>query len=167
MILKSGLKSTIFRPSVIFGKEDKFLNMFADMVRKTPFMPIIGDGKYKLQPVSIHNLADCVNQAIKEPAKQNQIYEIGGPDVLEFNEIINLLLKAMGRKRVKIHMPLALMKPMVKIMESVLSKPPLTSDQLIMLQRDNVTDNKRVKQNFQINWIALKEGIKEYTFYRS
>jgi len=166
MIRESGLQYVIFRPSVIFGEGDDFLNKFIKMIQFSPFLPVIGDGKYKLQPVSVHDLVNCIHQCVEDETIQNKVFEIGGPQRLEFNEIMDIMLKGAGKRRLKVHIPLVVMKQQVKILEK-LPNPPLTGDQLIMLQTDNVCDNSTIHSTFHLNLTPLSEGLKEYPWYKS
>ena len=133
--------SVILRPSVIFGEDDAFFNMFAEMSRYAPALPLIGGGKTKFQPVYVGDVADAVMAALDEPEAQGQIYELGGPDVVTFKEIYQKLFEYTGRKRCLVSLPFGLAKVQATFM-SVLPNPPLTRDQVESLKTDNVVSKK-------------------------
>lgn len=165
MIRQSGLEYAIFRPSVIFGKADDFLNKFMKMAEYLPFLPILGDGKYVLQPVSIHNVVSCVVQSLQGETAKNKVFEIGGPQRLSFNEIMDMMLRASHIKRWKLHIPMGIAGVAAQFFE-ILPNPPFTRDQLLMLEESNVTDNKDLNKAFQMSLIPLSEGLKEYSWYK-
>lgn len=161
-VIESGLPYTIFRPSVIFGPGDEFVNMLADIVR-LPITPVIGDGLYQLQPVSRRTVADVFTQALTNPLARNRIFETGGPDKLTYLRILDDIGAALHKRRVrKLHIPLTLMKPVVSAMEGF-SFFPITKTQLIMLQEGNIcADSDSLYQVFPTKKIPFAEGIKEY-----
>ncbi len=162
LILQSGVPYTIFRPSVIFGPEDEFISLLAKLVRYNPVVPVIGSGFSKLQPVSVRDLALCAVESLTNPKAKNQIFEIGGSEALTYDELLNVVMRATGRRRLKFHLPLGLARPVVRLLEAVLPSPPVTSEQLVMLQEDNVCDNRRLIETFGITLLPLEAGIREY-----
>jgi NADH dehydrogenase len=123
--------ASILRPSIVFGPEDQFFNRFAGLARMLPFMPVVR-GATKFQPVYVGDVADAVLAA--EPG---QTYELGGPRVVSFRELMRLVLDITRRHRALVALPEALVQLQVKL-TSWLPNPPLTRDQLLMLDRDNV-----------------------------
>lgn len=162
IIRNSGLEYTIFRPSVMFGKKDKFANLFAQIIKISPFIMIPGNGRNKMQPVSVKNLAAAMTIAIQNSKHINKTYEIAGPEKLAFDEIIDTICRVLEKARLKIHIPMCLMRPGAAIAEAILPKPPITRDQLLMLEEDNVTDNNALESVFNIKPVRFEEGIKEY-----
>ena len=158
----SGLDYTIFKPSVIHGEGDVFVNMYAKMMRLSPFVPIIGNGRVKMQPVYVNDVATLFTKAVSEEKYSNQTYEVGGPDKLSFDEIVDTIARVVGKTRFKVHMPIGFMKLNASLMQPVMKKPPISKDQLIMLEKDNTCDIKRVKEDFNIEFISFKESIKKY-----
>ena len=161
IVRNSGMKYAIFRPSVIFGKEDNFTNMFAKAVKISPFVMVPGNGRNMMQPVSVNDVAEVFTMAVKDDNFKGS-YELGGTEKLTFDEIIDKICYVLGRKRMKVHIPLSLLNPMAWVMESVLPKPPLTRDQLLMLQEDNVTRDNALEQVFGIKPGRFEDGIREY-----
>lgn len=144
-ILKAFPKATILRPSVVFGPKDEFFNMFAEMARYLPFLPLIGGGKTKFQPVYVGDVADAALSALTLPDEKKgpcgEIYELGGPEIVSFKQIYDLLFKYTGRKRLLVVLPWGIAKIQAGFM-SILPRPPLTPDQVRSLKTDNVVSKK-------------------------
>ena len=162
IIRHSGLEYTIFRPSVLFGKEDKFANLFANIIKISPFIMIPGNGKNKMQTVSVKDLVKAMTKAVTDARHINKVYEIAGPEKLAFNEIIDAICRVLGRTRLKIHIPMPVMRIGAAIGECIFPKPPITRDQLLMLEEDNITENNALESIFGIKPVGFEEGIKGY-----
>ncbi|MBI2027832.1 MAG: complex I NDUFA9 subunit family protein [Deltaproteobacteria bacterium] len=162
-VRESGLNFVIFRPSVIFGKEDDFLNQFEKMSRFSPFIPVVGNGEYQMQPVSIHDVSQCIVDSIESVKALNQTIEIGGPQRYSFNSILKLMLESTGRRRILLHLPMKILNVIVPIFEKI-QNFPLSLDQMLMLSENNVTENKLLHQVFSIKLQTLTEGLKEYSW---
>ncbi len=130
-------EATILRPSVIFGPEDDFFNRFAEMARFSPALPLIGGGGTRFQPVYVGDVARAVVKALGDPACRGKIYELGGPKTYSFKELLQLLLRAIDRKRALVNLPFGLARLQATFLE-LLPKPPLTRDQVTLLRQDNV-----------------------------
>jgi uncharacterized protein YbjT (DUF2867 family) len=128
--------ATILRPSLVFGLEDKFFNRFAAIARFSPFMPVIC-GDTKMQPVFVIDVADAVMAALGSPATGGKIYELGGPRVWTFREILAFILKQTRRDKRLVDIPMWIARLQANILQYVPGKP-LTPDQLLMLARDNI-----------------------------
>jgi NADH dehydrogenase len=127
---------TILRPSLVFGAEDALFNRFAAMARLLPFMPVIcGDTRF--QPVFVGDVADAVMASLGLAEAAGAVFELGGPMVYTFRELLAYILKETGRHRPMVDIPLGLARLQALFMELVPGKP-LTRDQLLMLQKDNV-----------------------------
>jgi uncharacterized protein YbjT (DUF2867 family) len=128
--------ATILRPSLVFGPEDQLFNRFASMARLLPFMPVIcGDTRF--QPVYVGDVADAVMAALARPDTAGAVYELGGPRIWQFRELLAYILKETGRRRRMVDIPMGLARLQARVMELLPGKP-LTRDQLLMLQQDNV-----------------------------
>lgn len=128
--------ATILRPSLVFGLEDKFFNRFAAIARLAPFMPVIS-GDTKMQPVFVGDVADAVMAALGSSATQGKVYELGGPRVWTFREILAFILKQTRRDKKLVDIPMGIARMQACILQHVPGKP-LTPDQLLLLARDNV-----------------------------
>jgi NADH dehydrogenase len=125
-------RATILRPSIVFGPEDSFFNRFGTMARRLPVMPVI-HGATKFQPVYVGDVADAVLAALTREDTEGRVYELGGPRVASFRELMTLVLDATGRRRRLVDLPDGLVRLLTH-----LPGGPLTADQLAQLSRDNV-----------------------------
>jgi NADH dehydrogenase len=158
-VRRSGLDWTIFRPSLIYGRGDGSVSMLAAMIRRLPVVPVLGDGRYRLQPVAVEQVAEGFARALDRPATIGKTYEVGGPQSYAFTEILDQIGMALGKPRVrKLHQPLALMRPLVRLLEPF---PffPITSDQLTMLEENNVCDPSPFYRDFDLTPIAFPDGL--------
>ncbi len=131
--------ATILRPSLVIGPEDQFFNRFAAMAQFLPFLPLIGGGQTEFQPVYVGDVADAVLACLDQPATQGRIYELGGPRRASFKELMQILAREIDRPTLPlIEIPVALAAFMAGFAE-YLPNPPLTRDQIILLQKNNVT----------------------------
>ncbi len=128
--------ATILRPSLVFGLEDKFFNRFGEMARLLPFMPVIA-GDTRMQPVYVCDVADAVMAVLFWPEALGKTFELGGPRVWSFREILEFILQQTRRNRKMIEIPANLARLQARIMQHLPGKP-LTPDQLLMLSKDNV-----------------------------
>lgn len=133
-------KVTILRPSVIFGPDDSFFNMFARMAQFLPALPLIGGGKTRFQPVYVDDVARAVTLAVTKQDMQGKTYELAGPDTLTFKELYQKLFQYTGRPRALIPLSPTLARVKAWFFE-FLPVPPLTRDQITSLKYDNVTSS--------------------------
>lgn len=129
--------ATILRPSVVFGPEDGFFNRFAAMTLYSPVLPLIGGGTTRFQPVYVGDVAEAMMAALKTPATKGRIYELAGPRVYTFRQLMELLLAEIGRRRLLVPIPWRLAEILGRVLQ-LLPKPPLTRDQVEQLKTDNV-----------------------------
>ncbi|MEM6943419.1 MAG: complex I NDUFA9 subunit family protein, partial [Pseudomonadota bacterium] len=128
-------EAVILRPSIVFGPEDQFFNRFAGMARFSPVIPVVG-GSTKFQPVWVQDVAEATAKAAMGEAAAG-IYELGGPGVYSFKELMEMMLKVIRRKRRVFDIPIPIGRLQGKVMQ-LLPNPPLTEDQVKMLANDNV-----------------------------
>ncbi|MCA3673401.1 MAG: complex I NDUFA9 subunit family protein [Methylobacterium sp.] len=129
--------AVIMRPSIVFGPEDQFFNRFADMARFLPFLPLIGGGETKFQPVYVGDVAEAIARALEGAAKPGATYELGGPEVKSFKALLEYILAITGRSRALVPLPFPIARLQASVME-LLPSPMLTVDQVRMLETDNV-----------------------------
>ena len=129
--------AVILRPSVVFGPEDGFFNRFATIARLSPVLPLIGGGGTRFQPVYVGDVADAIAKSVTDPACVGRTYELGGPHIYTFKELMELLLRQIHRRRLLVPWPFALAELQAAFFE-LLPAPPLTRDQVRLLRRDNV-----------------------------
>jgi NADH dehydrogenase len=134
----SRLEHVILRPSFVFGADGGALPRFLRIARRAPVTPILGPGTQRLQPIWVEDLAAIVAAVVDEPAAAGRVLELGGPDVVSWNELWPQLQRAQGKRRPTVHVPFALIRPLARLLE-LLPEPPITRDQLAMLAAgDNV-----------------------------
>ena len=129
--------ATIVRPSIVFGPEDSFFNRFGAMARIAPALPLIGGGETRFQPVYVGDVADAIVRILDDPETAGRTYELGGPRIYTFRELMQLVLQETGRRRLLLPLPFALAKLQAAFLQ-FLPHPPLTPDQVELLKRDNV-----------------------------
>ncbi len=138
-VLAAVADAVILRPSIVFGPEDKFFNRFADMARFSPFLPVIGGGVTKLQPVYAGDVGEAVARSADNRLPRGRVYELGGPEVLSFRQCMERTLQAVGRRRRILSIPWGVAGLQGKIFDLVpLITPPITADQVTQLRNDNV-----------------------------
>jgi len=159
---KSGLTYTIMRPSMMFGPEDQNFNELAKIICSTPVMPVIGDGSYIWQPVSVDNVAELFVAVLMEPRAMGKTYEIRGPEKFTFEEILNILMEVTGKTRPRIHIPVAIMKPLASLMDIVSSIAPITLEQMKMLLDEKQPPSENFSADFPIKLTHLEEGLRKF-----
>ena len=127
--------AVILRPSIIFGPEDGFFNKFAEMARFLPALPLIGGGRTRFQPIFVGDVAQAILAALSR--QDGRTYELGGPSVYSFKQLMQLILRETGRSRALIPMPFALASLKAAFLQ-LLPNPLLTMDQVRLLKKDNV-----------------------------
>lgn len=138
-VAASGLDWTALKPSVIWGPQDEFANVQARLIKLTPiFFPLAGDGQAKFQPVYVGDVAEAFVRSLDDPSTIGHEYELGGAEVLTYTEIVQRVLKALHTSRVLIKVPLALLRPVVILMQTFLPVPPATTTLLELLAVPNV-----------------------------
>ena len=147
--------AVVVRPSVIFGPEDQFYNMFANMARFSPVLPLIGGGETKLQPVYVADVAEAIARAVDGQVAGGKAYELGGPDVKSFRAIMEEVLSVTGRKRMLVPVPW----PIARLQGAVLGmlpKPLLTTDQVKLLRHDNVVSDAAIAEGRTLAGIGIR-----------
>jgi uncharacterized protein YbjT (DUF2867 family) len=129
--------ATIFRPSVVVGPEDGFFNRFAAMARLLPALPLIGGGKTRFQLVYVGDVADAMAAALERDDARGATYELGGPRIYTFEELMRYMLEVVGRRRLLVPISFDLATLQARVLE-YLPEPPLTRDQVLLLKQDNV-----------------------------
>ena len=142
MVREQFPEAVILRPSVVFGPEDDFFNRFAEIARFSPLLPLIGGGKTRFQPVYVGDVADAAVAILDRPqdapfTPAGKTYELAGPRIYSFKELMELLLAEIGRKRILLPVPWGIARLQAAVL-GLLPQPPLTLDQLKLLQRDNI-----------------------------
>ncbi|WP_334128462.1 complex I NDUFA9 subunit family protein [Sneathiella sp.] len=130
--------ASIIRPAVVFGNDDQFFNRFAGIFALAPVFPLAGGGKSRMQPVWVEDVSDAIVRIIETPEAQGKTYELAGPDVLSFKELMEKVLEFTRRRTLLLPVPYGLMSAFAALMSFVPGRPPLTPDQVTLLKHDNV-----------------------------
>ena len=129
--------ATILRPSVVFGPEDGFFNLFAGIARLSPALPLFGGGTTRFQPVYVCDVAAAIANALADPATTGRTYELGGPEVCTFRELMQKLLTVIRRRRLLLPLPY-LVGDIQALFLGLLPNPPLTRDMMRQMRVDNI-----------------------------
>jgi NADH dehydrogenase len=158
-VRKSGLAWTIFRPSLIYGPGNKSISLLANIVKRAPFVPVLGNGESKIQPVSIATVANGFVAAIRNDESVQKTYDLCGHDVITWNELYDKLLADLKLRKPKLHLPLPMARVQAAAFECLLPNPPFTRDQLIMSQEDNVGNPQPADRDFLLHQESFDEGL--------
>ena len=140
LVLAALPQAVIMRPSVIFGPEDDFFNRFAALARMSPALPLIGGGATRFQPVFVGDVATAIANAVDGNVQGGRIYELGGPEVKTFEQLMRYVLATIERKRLLVPVPFFAAKIKAALLQ-YMPKPPLTPDQVELLRVDNVVSD--------------------------
>jgi uncharacterized protein YbjT (DUF2867 family) len=159
-IKASGLEHVIFRPSFIFGPGGGALKTFSRVVRLSPVIPVFGAGDQRVQPIWIENVAEYYAAAIDHAQAANRTFELGGPDIVTYEELYDRIKRTLGKRRPKLHVPFGVMRVNAAILEALPGPSPITRDQLKMIQVDNVVSNTEAQETFALELVPLDEQLR-------
>ena len=160
----SGLEHVIFRPSFVFARDGGILPTFRKLAKLTPVTPIIGSGQQRIQPIWIDDVGAYFAQSVDLPEAANRIFELGGPDVVSWNEFWQRLKSVLGQRRPSIHVPTRVMRVNALLTERLPGDVPLTRDLLKMLEHgDNVVSNDDAVRTFKLPLVPLDEQLRRAT----
>ena len=157
----SGLNCTIFRPSIVFGPKDDFVNKLAGYLKSFPAVPVIGDGEYRLQPIAADDVARCFADALERPETVGKTFDLCGPEPMSYNDLLDTIARVVGKGHAaKLPNPLPLMRLVVPFLQRF---PffPITMDQIAMLVEGNVCDGSW-RETFPFEPIRFEDGIRRY-----
>jgi NADH dehydrogenase len=162
-LLESGLEWTIVRPSWVYGPRDHSLNRLLGFTRFLPFLPFFGDGKQDMQPVFVEDVGRIVAQSALASEAANQLFELGGPEVMSMNRVMQTGLDVMGRKRFILHQPLFVGKLIGRLASlQPFVTPPLTADAVDFISCAAVADNTNLVRVFNPQLTALRPALETY-----
>ena len=160
-VQRSELPYVIFRPSFVFGRDGGILPTFRKLAKLTPVTPIIGSGEQRIQPIWADDVAAYFERAVDLDSATNRMFELGGPDVVSWNEFWQRLKRILGMRRPSAHVPVGLMKMNALVTERLPGNIPLTRDLLKMLEHgDNVVTDDEAVQTFQLPLVSLDEQLR-------
>ena len=154
LVLAAVPGATILRPSIVFGPEDDFFNRFAALARFVPVLPLIGGGTTRFQPVYVGDVADAVVKAAEGEAKPGATYELGGPEVLTFKEVMEFILATVERKRLLVPLPFWAAKLQATLLQ-FMPKPLLTPDQVELLRTDNIVSADAARDGLTLSGLGI------------
>lgn len=146
--------AVILRPSIIFGTEDSFFNRFAEMTMYSPFLPAIGGGETKFQPVYVGDVAEAVARSVDGAVNGGKVYELGGPEVRSFKQLMQDMLTVIERKRILLPIPFWAASIMGKVF-GILPGKLITSDQVKLLKVDNVVSKDAIKEGRTLEGLGM------------
>ncbi len=158
-IERSPVAHTILRFSVGFGEGDEFFNVLGALVKASPVVPIAGDGTARFQPIAADDAARCLAASVDDDGNAGQMLELGGPEHHTYDEMIDIIAQTVGVRAAKVHVPLDVFGPVVSVMEALMPRPPVTSEQLKMLGIDNTTALDSVEASFGFAPRPMKGNI--------
>lgn len=158
--------AVVLRPSIVFGPEDDFFNRFAALARIAPVLPLIGGGNTKFQPVFAGDVALAVVESLRNSATAGQLFELGGPEVITFRQVLERILHHCGRKRLLVPVPFELARFKAAILQ-LFPSPLLTVDQVKLLEHDNVVSfkartSKHTLEGLGIDPVLIDAVVPEY-----
>jgi len=157
----SGLEWTIFRPSVIFGPKDDFINKLAGLIRSLPIVPVVGDGLYRLQPIDGNDVARCFAMALDLPETIGQTYVLCGRDRITYQQLLEIIAKTLGKRSVRtLNVPVPFMKLAASLLQRF-SFFPITMDQITMLLEESICDCAW-RETFRFDPVGLGEAVHVY-----
>src|SRR5262245_19558387 len=163
-VKNSGLAYSILGPSVQFGAGSAFFTGLADLIRSPlPFVPMIGSGRVKYQPIWVEDVVTCLLKMVREPERYDGRYlQIGGPEIYTYAAILDLLMRAMGKRKLKLRGPMPLATLGVAAMELALPNPPITRAALDLFEFDNVTALDAVERDFGFPPRSFRDYLAEH-----
>jgi len=155
LVLGTVPSAVILRPSVLFGPEDDFFNRFAAIARFSPALPLIGGGHTRFQPVFAGDVASAIAAAMEGRSRDGEVYELGGPEVRNFKELMQFMLAVIERRRLLVPIPFALAKFQASLLQ-FLPKPLLTPDQVELLRRDTIVSEAAKRERRTIEALGIE-----------
>src|ERR1051325_1683183 len=159
-VLAAAPGATIFRPSIVFGPEDDFFNRFAAMARMMPALPLVGGGATRFQPVFVGDVAQAIVKAVGGSARDGTIYELGGPQVRTFRELMEYELAVTERRRVLMPLPFGLARLQAFFLQ-FMPTPLLTPDQVELLRADNVVSAAAISEGRTLQGLGIEPAAME------
>jgi len=155
LVLSAQPTAVIMRPSILFGPEDDFFNRFASLARISPALPLIGGGKTRFQPVFVGDVAAAIAIAVDGNARAGSIYELGGPDVRTFKQLMQYVLTTIERKRLLVPIPFFIANLQAMFLQ-FMPTPLLTPDQVELLRVDNVVSEAAIAEGRTLQGLGIE-----------
>jgi uncharacterized protein YbjT (DUF2867 family) len=160
-VRESGMNWTIFRPSWIYGPDDWSLNRFAMFARLLPFVPLVGSGRERIQPIFVKDVGEIVFRGLNDPATFGKSFDLGGPEEMAMKEIVRTLLGVLRKRRVIIPIPKSIVRPLAAVLKNF-PGPPLTPDGIDFITMEEKVDILPLLQWFEVRPTALEKALQQY-----
>jgi len=161
LVLAAQPQATVMRPSILFGPEDNFFNLFAGLARMSPVLPLIGGGHTRFQPVFVGDVATAIADAVDGKTRPGAIYELGGPEIRTFKELMQFVLATTGRKRILLPVPFVVAKLKALGLQFMPSPLTLTPDQVELLRTDNVVSDAAIADKRTLQGLGIEPETME------
>ena len=156
----SGIPYVMFRPTFVFGRDGGVLPTFMRQVRWLPATPVVGNGEGRVQPIWVDDTAAFFGEAVQRTDVSEQVFDLGGPDAVSWNELFDRIRRTLGVRRPKVHVPVAIVRTQARLLE-VLPNPLITRDDLkMLLALDHVADMRPAVETFKVPLIPLDEQLR-------
>jgi NADH dehydrogenase len=170
LVRSSGLDWTIFRPSLVYSAHGGFVSVFEQLSRFLPFLPAIGGGRNLLQPIALDQVALAFVASMGIPGSMGQTYDLCGSERLEFRQVLQGILAAFGRRRLIVPIPWAVARAQAGVLEFVWPRllrraPPLSRDQILMLEEDNIGDGTPADAAFGLRHPPFQVGLQNSSLH--
>lgn len=167
IVKDSGMGYTIFRPSLILGRDDGFTKQMVSLINSSPVVPVPGMGAAKFQPLAISDWVKCFLSMLENGRFMDGTYEFGGPEQFSFNDLLTLYMKTMGVEKKLVHVPAGIVKTGIGLLQfaraaGLRKLPPVGEEQLALLETDNITDPDSIKKQFGFEPVNIRQALKEY-----
>ncbi len=160
VIMLSNLDYVIFRPELIYGQGDRGLAKTIKLIKSLPYIPIIGQGEFEMQPIYVKDLAKAIVLAALTKTK-HKIYFAGGPEFFTFNEYINKICKVYNIKKYKIHIPYSLVLLVTKILSNFMKQPPISLEQVYSINQHKSGKIEHLQNDFNLKLTKFEDGLQE------
>jgi uncharacterized protein YbjT (DUF2867 family) len=162
-VRNSGISHVILRPSLIFGEGDGFVSQMVGIMKSAPlFRPVVGTGQYRFRPVYIDDVIECFAQSLTSATASGQTIELVGGEELTLEDLLHRVADCIGEDKPAVHVPMPLMKMAARAMNYLPFRPPVTMDQLRMLEEGSTADPEKMMRIFGISPVKFSEGLRLY-----
>lgn len=158
---------TIFRPSYLFGDKCKLVEMLLPLIERAPVVPLVAGGLNQVQPISVDDVAACIVQCIYKESTSGKTYDLAGPKVYSFAEIVKLIMQGLGKSKLTMNVSAKVALKAASVTGKILPKVPLTEDVIQMLIVDSVADTRAMKDVFQVEMASFEDSLPQILGLRS
>lgn len=158
----SGIAYTVFRPSLIFGRNDRLVSHLVSLLRYSPLVPVIGPDDLEVQPVWVGDVATAVVRAIEDRSSDGRVYQLGGPRAMSFEQIVQTVREAIGSRSLSVRVPSFITGPFLRLGEQLFNEPPMTTEQMSLLAAGGTCDPDPAAVTFGLRMRSLGDSLTDY-----